>query len=61
MCFHTEMSEVMQCERRHAEPSQSRTQIFPKHVEVAVELGCSQVQFFKCYLITKRRRGEGTV
>lgn len=34
----TEMSEVRQHKHRQAETSQSRTQIFHKHMEVAVEL-----------------------
>lgn len=33
----TEMSEVTQCGHRHAESSQSGTQVFHKHMEVAVE------------------------
>lgn len=53
----TEMSEVRQCKHRHAGIAQtSRTQIFHKHMEVAVELGSwFQVQFLKCYLTTQGR------
>lgn len=60
--FHTDMYWNVRGQTASSVDAQSRTQIFHKHVEVAVELGSwFKVQFLKCYLTTKERDGGGMV